>query len=137
MSSFLLWPPSATKSLAPKEQIMVRYELTHTVPAHKTIDFDKEDFRYGFSRPKGGVFELPKSGWYNIVVILNSSTGFFHAEVKKNGSMIMKMTNGRYETATANIIVYCSQGNTISVHTENERMTGFGYWNNIYIRLLY
>ena len=117
---------------------MIRYELTHVVSPHRIIDFDREDFRYGFSRPSGGIFELPKSGWYNVVVTLNTSTpGGFNAAVKKNGSIITKMNNGKWETTTTNIVVYCSQGNTISVHTENERMTGFGYWNNIYIRLLY
>ena len=117
---------------------MVRYELTHAVYPYKTIDFDREDFRYGFSRPSGGIFELPKSGWYNVVVTLNTSTpGGFNAAVKKNGSIITKMNNGKWETATANIVVYCSQGNKISVHTEAGSMTGHRYSNNIYIRFLY
>ncbi len=117
---------------------MIRYELTHAVSPYKKSDFDREVFRYGFSRPTGGNFVIPKSGWYNVVVILNTSTpGGFNGEVKKNGSNIMKMNNDKWEIATANIVVYCSQGNTISAHTREGTMVGSRYTNNIYIRLLY
>ena len=128
---------------------MIRYELKHAVGARRKIDFDKEDFNYGFSTPQRGNFIIPKSGWYNIVVILaTSTTGGFNASLRKNGSIIFKLTkmtsgpilqfNEKWDIGTADTIVYCDKGNTISAHTENAgTMTGDPLANNIYIRFLF
>ena len=118
---------------------MIRYELKHAVGARRKIDFDKEDFNYGFSTPKAGNFIIPKSGWYNIVVILATSTsGGYNATLRKNGSVIFKLNNDKWDIGTADTIVYCDKGNTISAHTDNVgTMSGDRFANNIYIRYLF
>ena len=97
---------------------MIQYELGHNMVGNKRIDFDRQVFNYGFSTPRGGVFIIPKSGWYNVVVILSSHAGGFYASVRKNDLINVKFGNGRWQTATANTIVYCDKGNTISAHME-------------------
>ena len=109
--------------------------------AGKTINFDKNDFNYGFQTPRGGNFIIPKSGWYNVVVILNTSTSGFNASLRKNGSTIMGLNNDKWEISTAGTIMvticYCSQGNTISVHADSSIMTGNSKMNSLYIRFLF
>ena len=119
---------------------MVRYELGHTVAALQTLDFERRDFSYGFSTPRGGIFIIPKSGWYNVVVILSSHAGGFYASVRRNGSINVKFGNGRWQTATADTIVYCDKGNTISARLEAPGR-GIGeaepHKNSILIRFLF
>lgn len=118
---------------------MIRYELDHPVGANRKIDFNKKDFNYGFSTPHGGNFIIPKSGWYNIVVTLATSTsGGYNASLRKNGSTIFKLNNGHWDIGTADTIIYCTVGSTISAHTDYPgTMSGDPKANNIYIRFLF
>ena len=118
---------------------MIRYELDHPVGARRRVDFNKKDFNYGFSTPQGGNFIIPKSGWYNIVVILATSTnGGYNATLRKNGSIIFKLNNDKWDIGTADTIIYSTVGNTISAHTDNVgTLTGDPKANNIYIRFLF
>jgi len=133
-------PPGPQGLPAPKEEnFMVRYELKHAVPPGRTIDWDKQDFKIGFASPSSGIFIIPKSGWYNISVRLNTNTaGGFNAALKKNNKMILKLNNGKWETTTGDIITYCYKGNTISVVTlDAGTMMGSPLHNSIYLRLLF
>merc|ERR1711914_27067 len=102
---------------------MIRYEVDNIPRAtgynwsnvKAKIDFNKKDFNYGFSTPHGGNFIIPKSGWYNIVVTLATSTsGGYNASLRKNGSTIFKLNNGHWDIGTADTIIYCTVGSTIS-----------------------
>ena len=118
---------------------MIRYELDHPVGPHKKIDFNKKDFNYGFSTPHGGNFIIPKSGWYNIVITLATSTdGGYNAQLRKNGSNIFWLNNGKWDIGTADTIIYCTVGDIIAAHTYDAgTMSGDPKANNIYIRSVF